>query len=80
MAEKQSAFDMKICRYPHVESCMPEPCYIGCVVASINQAAQFSEHDADIAENFKDLAELMVQRGFIPKYFEQGNKRSCKPA
>jgi hypothetical protein len=77
LAEKQSAFDMLITRYPHIESTMTRSCRIGCVIAMLNHA---KAHTSDTNQSAFYVAasvlfNIVIKRGFTLNILQQGVKR-----
>jgi hypothetical protein len=75
MAEKQSAFDMVLIRYPHVESTVDESCYVGCVIGCLSRAREFALDDESFLFNAETLFIILIKRGFIELFFKKAIHR-----
>jgi len=78
MVDKQSAFEIAIKRYPHVQSTMPKACYIGCVNCTLVYAANLATDKDVFIENATVQFEVMVQRGFTKAMLLEGISRHVR--
>lgn len=78
MAEKQSAFEMLLTRWPHIQSCMTKACRIGCVITCLTYAHKRNSDDLG-KERFLvamvTLFNILVQRGFTEAMMTEGIRR-----